>query len=169
MLPQIIQAALWAVSTVVAPLLFWCLRRIRREVQRAQEAWANLVLAGPKVVICITRHVSRNVIKTGSAPKGSRPMQVKGKSAHVLLALSLLVFAAIALLLTTYSHTSTDPGAQQHRELVLRLAARTEYLFDRGGRWLTYEYKFGEGFLVRTEWLRDFSTRPFFFPIRWES
>jgi hypothetical protein len=53
------------------------------------------------------------------------------------------------------------------------LAARAEYLSDRGGLFsgttqalkentLTYEYKLAEGFLVRTEWRRDFSNRPFF-------
>ena len=52
-------------------------------------------------------------------------------------------------------------------------AARAEYLSDRGGLFsgttqalkettLTYEYKFAEGFLVRTEWRRDFSNHPFF-------
>ena len=53
------------------------------------------------------------------------------------------------------------------------LAGRTEYLSDRGGLFsgttqalkettLTYEYKFADGFLVRTEWRRDFSNQPFF-------
>ena len=53
------------------------------------------------------------------------------------------------------------------------LAARAEYLSDRGGLFsgttqalkettLTYEYKLGEGFLMRTEWRRDFSNQPFF-------
>jgi hypothetical protein len=53
------------------------------------------------------------------------------------------------------------------------VAGRTEYLSDRGGLFsgttqalqeatLTYEYKFAEGFLARTEWRRDFSNRPFF-------
>lgn len=53
------------------------------------------------------------------------------------------------------------------------LAARAEYLSDRGGLFsgttqalkettLTYEYKLAEGFLMRTEWRRDFSNQPFF-------
>lgn len=53
------------------------------------------------------------------------------------------------------------------------LAGRAEYLSDRGGLFsgttqalkettLTYEYKLGEGFLMRTEWRRDFSNQPFF-------
>ena len=53
------------------------------------------------------------------------------------------------------------------------LAARAEYLSDRGGLFsgvtqalkettLTYDYKLAEGFLVRSEWRRDFSNRPFF-------
>ncbi|HWX55413.1 MAG TPA: outer membrane beta-barrel protein [Verrucomicrobiae bacterium] len=52
-------------------------------------------------------------------------------------------------------------------------AARAEYLSDRGGIFsgttqalkeatLTYDHKLTEGFLVRTEWRRDFSNRPFF-------
>jgi hypothetical protein len=53
------------------------------------------------------------------------------------------------------------------------LAGRAEYLSDRGGLFsgvtqalkettLTYEYKFADGFLARTEWRRDFSNQPFF-------
>ncbi|PYX95118.1 MAG: hypothetical protein DMG71_10420 [Acidobacteria bacterium] len=53
------------------------------------------------------------------------------------------------------------------------LATRAEYLSDHGGLFsgvtqalkettLTYEYKFAEGFLMRTEWRRDFSNVPFF-------
>jgi hypothetical protein len=53
------------------------------------------------------------------------------------------------------------------------LAARGEYMSDQGGLFsgatqalkestLTYEYKFADGFLLRTEWRRDFSNRPFF-------
>ena len=53
------------------------------------------------------------------------------------------------------------------------LAARSEYLSDRGGLFsgktqalkevtLTTEYKFAEGFLMREEWRRDFSNQPFF-------
>jgi len=53
------------------------------------------------------------------------------------------------------------------------LAARAEYLSDRGGLFsgttqalkettITYEYKFAEGFLARAEWRRDFSNQSFF-------
>ncbi len=53
------------------------------------------------------------------------------------------------------------------------LAARAEYLSDRGGLFsgttqalkettLTYEYRFTDGFLVRTKWRRDFSNQLFF-------
>jgi len=53
------------------------------------------------------------------------------------------------------------------------LAARAEYLSDRGGFFsgttqalkettLTYEYKFADGFLARAEWRRDFSNQPYF-------
>ena len=53
------------------------------------------------------------------------------------------------------------------------VAARAEYLSDRGGFFsgttqalkettLTYEYKVADGFLARTEWRRDFSNQPFF-------
>lgn len=53
------------------------------------------------------------------------------------------------------------------------LAGRAEYLSDRGGLFssatqalkettLTADYSVAEGFLVRTEWRRDFSNRPFF-------
>jgi hypothetical protein len=53
------------------------------------------------------------------------------------------------------------------------LAARAEYLSDRGGLFsgrtqalkettLTFDYKLADGFLVRSEWRRDFSNQPFF-------
>jgi Putative beta-barrel porin-2, OmpL-like. bbp2 len=53
------------------------------------------------------------------------------------------------------------------------LAGRAEYLSDRGGLFsgatqalkettLTFDYKLADGFLVRSEWRRDFSNRPFF-------
>jgi hypothetical protein len=53
------------------------------------------------------------------------------------------------------------------------IAARAEYLRDRGGLFtgitqsvkettLTYDFKPSEGFLVRSEWRRDFSNVPFF-------
>jgi hypothetical protein len=55
----------------------------------------------------------------------------------------------------------------------IALAGRTEYLSDRGGLFSgttqalkeftgTYEYKFGEGFLTRVEFRRDWSNVPFF-------
>lgn len=55
----------------------------------------------------------------------------------------------------------------------MALAGRGEYLSDRGGYFSgttqalkevtgTYEYKFGEGFLARAEYRRDWSNRPFF-------
>jgi hypothetical protein len=55
----------------------------------------------------------------------------------------------------------------------MALAARTEYLSDSGGLYSgtaqalkeftgTYEYKFGEGFLTRVEFRRDWSNVPFF-------
>lgn len=53
------------------------------------------------------------------------------------------------------------------------LAGRAEYLADRAGLFsgvtqalkettLTFDYKLGDGFLVRSEWRRDFSNRSFF-------
>jgi hypothetical protein len=53
------------------------------------------------------------------------------------------------------------------------VAARTEYLSDRGGLFsglnqalkettATFDYKLGDGFLMRYEWRRDFSNRPSF-------
>ena len=53
------------------------------------------------------------------------------------------------------------------------VAARAEYLSDRGGLFsgvtqalkettLTFDYKLADGFLMRGEWRRDFSNRPFF-------
>lgn len=55
----------------------------------------------------------------------------------------------------------------------LALAGRFEYLSDRGGLFsgttqalkeatLTADYKLAEGFLLRTEWRRDYSNQPFF-------
>jgi len=55
----------------------------------------------------------------------------------------------------------------------IAIAARAEYLSDRGGLFsgvtqalkettLTAEYKFADGFVARGEWRRDFSNQPFF-------
>lgn len=70
----------------------------------------------------------------------------------------------------------TDGGAAYARYQItpkVAIGARSEYLSDRGGLFtgvtqavkeltLTYDYKLAERFLVRTEWRRDFSNRPFF-------
>ena len=78
-----------------------------------------------------------------------------------------------------FSHsapTHVDGGAGYVRYQLtpkVALATRAEYLSDHGGLFsgvtqalkettLTYEYKFAEGFLMRTEWRRDFSNAPFF-------
>lgn len=78
-----------------------------------------------------------------------------------------------------FSHSTpahVDGGAAYARyQLTSKnaIAGRAEYLSDRGGLFsgttqalkettLTYEYKFAEGFLMRTEWRRDFSNVPFF-------
>ena len=55
----------------------------------------------------------------------------------------------------------------------IAVAGRAEYLADHGGMFsgatqalkettFTTEYKFGEGFLMRGEWRRDFSNQPYF-------
>jgi hypothetical protein len=55
----------------------------------------------------------------------------------------------------------------------LAIAGRGEYMADRAGLFsgtsqvlreatLTTEYRFGEGFLTRLEWRRDFSNQPYF-------
>jgi Putative beta-barrel porin-2, OmpL-like. bbp2 len=59
----------------------------------------------------------------------------------------------------------------------ISVAARSEYLSDRGGLFsgitqalkettATFDYKFAEGFLMRYEWRRDFSNQPTFFTDR---
>jgi hypothetical protein len=82
----------------------------------------------------------------------------------------------IERLLPESAPSHTDGGAAYFRYQLTgktALAARGEYLSDRGGLFsglsqalkeatLTYDYKLAEGFLVRTEWRRDFSNRPFF-------
>jgi len=56
----------------------------------------------------------------------------------------------------------------------IAVGGRAEYLSDRGGLFsgitqalkettATFDYKFGEGFLMRYEWRRDFSNQPSFF------
>jgi hypothetical protein len=53
------------------------------------------------------------------------------------------------------------------------IGARAEYLSDRGGLFsgisqalkettVTFDYKLGDGFLMRYEWRRDFSNQPSF-------
>jgi hypothetical protein len=70
----------------------------------------------------------------------------------------------------------TDGGAFYARYQLtpkVALAGRTEYVSDRGGLYsgatqalkettLTTEYKAAEGFVVRLEWLRDFSNQRYF-------
>jgi len=79
-------------------------------------------------------------------------------------------------LLTSSAPAHTDGGAAYSRYQIapkLAIAARAEYLSDRGGLFsgttqalkettLTTEYKWAEGFLMRGEWRRDFSNRPEF-------
>jgi hypothetical protein len=59
----------------------------------------------------------------------------------------------------------------------IAVGGRAEYLSDRGGLFsgltqalkettATFDYKFGEGFLMRYEWRRDFSNQPSFFTDR---
>jgi len=71
----------------------------------------------------------------------------------------------------------TDGGAGYLRYQIAKkvaLAARAEYVSDRGGLFtgvtqavkegtFTTEYKFTQGFLARAEWRRDFSNQPYFF------
>jgi hypothetical protein len=97
------------------------------------------------------------------------------------LASSKLTFAlegdyVIERLLTTSppSHTSGAAGyARYQLTPKFAIAARTEYLSDRGGLFtgttqaikentFTFEQKLADGFLVRAEWRRDASNHPYF-------
>jgi Putative beta-barrel porin-2, OmpL-like. bbp2 len=72
------------------------------------------------------------------------------------------------------SHTSGGAGyARYQLTPKLAIAARTEYLSDRGGLFtgttqaakentFTFEQKLADGFLVRAEWRRDASNHPYF-------
>jgi hypothetical protein len=82
----------------------------------------------------------------------------------------------IQRVLTNSAPAHTDGGAvyaQYKFTPQVGIAGRAEYLSDHGGLFsgvtqalkevtLTYSYQFGSGFLVRTEWRRDFSNQPFF-------
>ena len=82
----------------------------------------------------------------------------------------------IQRLLTTSAPSHTIGGAGYARYQLtpkLAIAARTEYLSDRGGLFtgtteaikentFTFEQKFADGFLVRAEWRRDASNHPYF-------
>jgi hypothetical protein len=82
----------------------------------------------------------------------------------------------IERLLTTSAPSHTSGGAGYARYQLtpkLAIAARTEYLSDRGGLFtgttqvikantLTFEQKAAHGFLVRQEWRRDASNHPYF-------
>jgi hypothetical protein len=71
----------------------------------------------------------------------------------------------------------TDGGAVYARYQLkpkLAMAARAEYLSDRGGLFsgttqalkettFTLEYKLAEALLLRWEWRRDFSNQPYFY------
>jgi len=83
----------------------------------------------------------------------------------------------IQRLFTTSAPSHTDGGAAYARYQLtpkVALAARSEYLSDRGGLFsgktqalkettLTFEYKFSDDFLMREEWRRDWSNQPYFF------
>jgi hypothetical protein len=69
----------------------------------------------------------------------------------------------------------TGGAAYAHYQVTpkVALAARSEYLSDRGGLFsgvtqalkettMTYEYKIADGLVSRVEWRRDFSNQPFF-------
>jgi len=92
-----------------------------------------------------------------------------------------LTFAAevdyvIQRLLTTSPPSHTSGGALYARYQLLpriAVAARAEYLSDRGGLFtgatqaikettLTFEQRIADGFLLREEWRRDFSNHPYF-------
>ncbi len=82
----------------------------------------------------------------------------------------------IERLLTTSAPQHADGGALYARYQLgpkIAIAGRSEYLSDRGGLYsgatqalkettLTFEQKLAEGFLLREEWRRDFSNRPYF-------
>jgi hypothetical protein len=82
----------------------------------------------------------------------------------------------IERLYTTSSPQHTDGGAVYiHYQLTpkIALAARSEYMSDYGGLFsgktqdlkettATFEYRFGDGFLMREEWRRDWSNQPYF-------
>jgi hypothetical protein len=92
------------------------------------------------------------------------------------LTLALEVDDEIERLYTYSSPAHTDGTAGYFRYQLtpkVALAARAEYLSDRGGLFtgvtqalkettFTTEYKFADGFLARWEWRRDFSNRPYF-------
>jgi hypothetical protein len=82
----------------------------------------------------------------------------------------------IQRLFTFSAPAHTDGGAAYVRYQLspkFAVAARTEYLSDRGGLFtgmtqavkentLTFEQKIAEGFLLREEWRRDASNQPYF-------
>ena len=82
----------------------------------------------------------------------------------------------IQRLLTTSPPSHTSGGAAYARYQFtpkFAIAARTEYLSDRGGLFtgttqaikentFTFEQKLADGFLVRAEWRRDASNHPYF-------
>jgi hypothetical protein len=82
----------------------------------------------------------------------------------------------IERLYTTSAPAHTDGGAAYLRYQLtprIALAARSEYLSDRGGLFtgttqavkegtLTFEYKFTDNLVMREEWRRDWSNQPYF-------
>jgi hypothetical protein len=82
----------------------------------------------------------------------------------------------IQRLFTSSAPAHTDGGAAYARYQLwpkAAIAARSEYLSDRGGLFsgktqalkeatFTFEYKFSDSFLMREEWRRDWSNQPFF-------
>ena len=82
----------------------------------------------------------------------------------------------IERLYITTAPSHSDGGAGYARYQLtpkIALAARSEYLSDRGGLFsdttqalkegtLTFEYKFSDNFMMREEWRRDWSNQPYF-------
>ncbi|MGZ4853762.1 MAG: outer membrane beta-barrel protein, partial [Candidatus Angelobacter sp.] len=131
MLPQIIQIVLLGIGALAVPFLLICFHGFTRELRRARNVCAHLLLIETTPVIHVTKRERGAVIEISTAPRKRRPMHARGKFALVLFAAGLVV--AVSTSAAAQVQRASDPEVQQLRELVLRLQSRIEQLEKNQG------------------------------------
>jgi putative OmpL-like beta-barrel porin-2 len=108
------------------PFLLLCFRGFTRELHRARNARAHLLLIEAAPVIQVTKRNRGAVVKISAASRKRSPMQARKKFALLFVAAGLAV--AVSTTAAAQIQAASDPEVQQLRELVLRLQSRIEQL-----------------------------------------